>query len=285
MPTHSLHEIEKTMRMLWMDRKEREAFLDGQTGKKKKAAASRVSEVSPELLGEIDKNGVKLYAGLLNYGHQDLMLSIYPGCAKLIGDKWEDVVDHYLEKYPPEHFNLNRTASRFPEYIGKYGDRYLKRFPYLAELADYEWIELELMESDVAIEVCEFTSLTTPEHFEQWAPVVNQVLLLREYKYPITNVVDHLEDDCCLPRDVEPAQTFVAVYRDPETNFCRFLEVGQSAAKVISTAQAARVPYRDLLGLAVSMSAAQDPQQAVVEFLELIEKLQSLSLFVGSVRI
>jgi hypothetical protein len=283
MPTHSLHEIEKTMRMLWMDRKERESFLDGQTGKKK--TGSRVNEVNPELLSEIDKDGVKLYAGLLNYGHQDVMLSIYPGCAKLIGEKWEDVVDNYLEKYPPEHFNLNRTARRFPQYLEKYGERYLKRFPYIAELADYEWIELELMESDQSIEVSEFMPLTLPEHFEQLAPVVNQVLLLREYKYPITSVVDHLEDDCCLPRDVEPKNTFVAVYRDPETNFCRFLEVGESAARIIKTAQDGRVCYRDLLGLAVSMSAAGDPQQAVVEFLELVEKLQSVSLFVGSVRI
>jgi hypothetical protein len=283
MPTHSLHEIEKTMRMLWMDRKEREAFLDGPTAKKKKQ--SRIAEVNPELLNEIDKEGVKLYAGLMNFGHNDVMLSIYPGCAKLLDEKWEDVVDHYLEKYPPEHFNLNQLARRFPEYLTRYGERHLKRFPYLAELADYEWIELELMEADRPVQVNGFQSLTTPEHFENLAPVVNQVLVVREYQYPITSVVDHLEDDCCLPRDVEPAKTFVAIYRDPDSNLCRFLEVGDSAAQIIKTAQAAPTPYRDLLGLAVSLSSAQDPQQAVMDFLELVEKLQSVSLFVGSVAV
>jgi hypothetical protein len=284
MPTHSLHEIEKTMRMLWMDRKERERFLDGKSSKKKQQTA-KVDEVHPELLTAIDKNGVKLYAGLMNYGYQDLMLSVYPGCAKLLDDKWSDVVDHYLEKYPPSHFNLNQTARRFPDYLTKYGDRYLKRFPYLAELADYEWIELELMEVDREIAVHDWSSLSAPEHFEQFAPVVNPVLLIREYKYPITSVVDHLEDDCCLPRDVEPDDTFVAIFRDPDSGFCRFLEVGQAAANIIRTAEAAPTPYRDLLTMAVSASEGNDPQLAVMQFLELIEKLQSVRLFVGSVRL
>src|SRR5207244_1761420 len=124
-----------------------------------------------------------------------------------------------------------------------------------------------------------------PEQFQKFAPVVNQVLAIREYEYPITSVVDHLEDDCCLPRDVEPKKTYVAVYRDPESNYCRFLEIGESAAKIIRYAQDERAPYVELLGMAVASADSGDPQTVAVEFLELVEKLQSVSLFVGSVEV
>src|SRR5437016_6337539 len=93
MSTYSLYEIEKTMRALWMDRRERERFFDGSV-RSKKQAVSMLDSVNPELLEAIDKRGVQIYSGLLNYGYHDLMLSVYPGCARLLDDKWSDVVDN-----------------------------------------------------------------------------------------------------------------------------------------------------------------------------------------------
>src|SRR5215470_7735633 len=161
--SESLREIEQAMVTLWMNRGAREKFLHGTGGKK--ARQSGVDRLSPELLAGIDKRGVRVYARLLNFGHHDVMLSIYPGCAKLLADKWERVVDGYLEYFPPSHYNFNRTAARFSEFLAAYGDRYQKKFPYIAELADYEWLELEILERDVEIKVTPYEPLTQPEEF------------------------------------------------------------------------------------------------------------------------
>jgi len=282
MITPSLHDIEKTLCTLWMDRKARERFLDG-PGKSKRLRITALDSLPPELLAEVDEKGVRLYAGLLNYGHQEVVRSVYPGCAKLIGDKWEDVVDQYLELYPPSHYNLNRTAEKFPEYLGKHGERYIKRFPFIAELADYEWLELEIMEREGEIRPRAYEPLTAPEQLLQTGPLVNPVLAVRHYHFPIAMIVDRLESDHRLPRQIEPKPAWLAVYRQPVSYECKFLEIGETAYCIIEAAREGTRSYKDLVSLAVARSPGVDPQQCVVDFLELVDKLQSLSLFIGSV--
>lgn len=272
MPTPSLREIEHTLRLLWTDRKSRESFLDGES----------TASGKEDLLSQVDAEGVRLYAGLLSYGHHDLMISVYPGCARLMDDHFHDAVDNYLETFPPEHYNLNQAARRFPEYLTKYGERWVKKFPYILELADYEWVELEMLEKPADIERFPYEPLTSPEQFEKFAPVVNPALLMRKYKYPIPSIVDHLSDECCMPKQVEPSDTYMAIYRDPDTHRCRFMELGELAVGLVESALQAPLSYRELLSTAVARSANPDPQQTVVEFLELVETLQSASLFVGS---
>jgi hypothetical protein len=281
MPALSLHEIEEALCTLWMNRRQREAFLDNSgTGKKGKKSTGDLS-LSPELSEKIDRNGIRLYAQLLNIGHQDLMENVFPGCARLIGDKWTDVVDDYLEKFPPSHFNLNRSAEKFSQYLAKWGERYVRKYPFIVELADYEWLELELLEHPALIEVYEHTPLSSPEQCALLRPVVNPVLAIRRYKYPITAIVEHLEDNCCIPKDAAPNETAVAVFRDPESHSCRFLEIGEMTARIVEVALESPTSYKDLIELAVA-SGGMDPQQCVIEFLSMVEKLQEVRLLVGS---
>jgi hypothetical protein len=282
MPAHCLRDIEITLATVWMNRQAREQLIFSESTGKRRDRSKPGEQLPASLLAEIDKDGVRLYAELLNLGQQDLMENVFPGCAKLIGDRWSDEVNNYLERFPPTHYNLNRAAEKFPEYLLKFGDRYLRKYPFIAELADYEWLELELLEHPGQVKTFPYQPLTDAAQFEQQRPVVNPVLAVRRYKYPITEIVEHLEDDCCLPKDVEPKITQVAVYREPETHDCRFFELGQMAARVIEAAQEKPTAYKDLIALAVSTSGGMDPQQCVLQCLEMIEKLQEVKLLVGS---
>ncbi len=282
MPAHCLRDIEKTLATLWMNRQAREQLIFSESTGKKRDRAKPDGLLPRDLLEQVDREGVRLYAELLNIGHQDLMENVFPGCAKLIGQRWSEEVNNYLEKCPPSHYNLNRAAERFPEYLLKFGLRYMRKYPFIAELADYEWLELEMLEHPGLIKTFPFEPLTESEQFERLRPVVNPVLALRRYKYPITEIVEHLESDCCLPKDVQPKPIQVAVYREPESHGCRFFELGQMAARVIEAAQEKPTAYKDLIALAVMTSQGVDPQQCVVQFLEMIEKLQEVKLLVGS---
>src|SRR5262249_52550868 len=124
-----------------------------------------------------------------------------------------------------------------------------------------------------------------PAQFAVQAPIVNPTLAMRRYRYPITDIVDHLQDDCCLPGDVEPKATSVAVYRHPKSHQCKFMELGALAARVVQAAAASPQSYSTLVATVVSLSGDRDPQESVVELLELIDKLQSSYLFIGSVNL
>jgi len=271
MPQSSLRDIEKTMTRLWMNREARQNFLSGDN-----------QNIPDGIAGEIDKLGVELYAGLLNFGHHDVMRSIYPLCAKLLGKNWDKIVDDYLSTHPPDHFNLNRTAKRFPIFAQSNLSQYKAKFPYLAELADYEWIEMEILEIEAGAPKSDLENLERPEHFTDYRPIVNPAMIMRHYQYPIIAIAERIEASKHKPTKVKPGESDVVVFRSPETHGCRFLSVGPVAAKIIETARADRGSYADLISLAVSLNSNDNPTKVVSDFLELVGSLQANNLFLGN---
>jgi hypothetical protein len=271
----SLREIEKAVSTLWLNKEARMWLV-----KRKGEVPACLRDAPPEILQQVDRKGVELYAELMNFGHQDVMASIYPFCMKLLAKKWEPTVDDYLLKFPPEHYNFNRLCNRLSEYFTTYGGISMERFPFLAELADYEWIELEKLEADVAIETFPHHEFSDPKQISELGPVVNPTLTVREYKYDIMEIASSLEHGDKLGK-VAPKPTFVAVYRHPETHLCKFVELGAAAAKVVEAARSPKV-YQQLIPVALSSMPNTTPQEATVEFLQLVEDLQEMKLFVGS---
>jgi hypothetical protein len=268
----SLHEIEQTLSSLWLKESVRKNFLKG------------AGEIPPQLASNIDQSGVELYATLIDYGQQDLMASIYPYCAKILKKKWEPTVREYFLACPANHYNLNRAAQKFPAYLQNEGAQFLTKNPFIAELADYEWMEMELLEVDEDVQPQPNLVLSKPEHFIQFAPLINPVLLLRQYEFPISEIVEKLDNKKSVSA-IKPHASRVAVYRHPITNHCKYLDIGEVAFEVIQASKDVPHSYADLISLAVSRDANPDPQKTVVEFLDLVEKLQEIQVFIGSTKI
>lgn len=272
--TATLKEIEESLYRLWTTGDARRAYLSG-----------LVPEgVHREVAERIDPEGVSLYSSLIRLGQKDLMLSIYPGCARVIGRSFEDLIYQYMETFPAEHFNFNRAASRFSVFLKEHCQRLVEKFPFLPELADYEWIELEVLEHPADQRAAhEKIALSSPDDFSKQAPLVNPTLILRKYQYPIDKIVDWLRDDVRLPRRIKKAEVRLAVYRSARTNSARFLALSPVAARLIETAAASPAAFSELVAIAVNENPDADPQNTVLEFLELIEKLQDLELLSGCI--
>lgn len=267
MPQASLREIEQLLCQLWMRRDVREDFLDGR------------SQCLESLRHEIDVDGVELYAGLINHGQHELMLSIYPHSARLLGASWESIVDDYFETCPPNHYNLNRAASRFPQFLQGH-EKGLKRFPFIAELADFEWIELELLEIDTPLPSSEIDALRSPDQFQTYGPIVNPALIVREYSYPIMKIVEQLESGKRLSRKVKATESFIAVCRDTLSSKCRFLEVGRMACDLVRLA-IKKCTYSALISHLIATSPHKDPETTISEFLEFLEEMTDKHVFIG----
>ena len=271
----TLKEIEESLKLLWTQRLPREEFSRG-----------RMPEgVHPQIADQIDIKGVNIYASLIRNGQNDLMESVYPICSHLIGKGFESVVASYYEISPPAHFNFNRGAERFSLYLKDHGDRYTKKYPFLSELADYEWLELEVMEHPGDCRIEEDVSLDNPDVFEKFAPIVNPALVVRKYQYPIAKIVEWVRDGVKLPRRVKKDPSIQAVFRSPTTNDVKFLELEELACKVLESAIESPSSYNDLIKLVLQESPNSDPQETVLKFLELVEKLRELEVFVGSRKI
>ena len=278
---YSLRDIEQTIGTFWTNKDARQWLVSGANTLEMPPC---LKSVNLEILRAADPDGVALYGRMINYGHHDVMDSIFPYCSQLLGDDWYEVVEEYLLRFPPDHYNLNHICRHFAEFLSKYGQVHLKRFPFLSELADYEWLELEKIE-DTAPFVCGDNSLiSSPEQIITMAPIVNATMVIRYYKYPIAEIAARLESGRKVRKKTQPQDTYLAIFRDPETHKVRFLELGKAACGVVEAASKGLCSYQSLLQLAVSLSPELAPDQAVLDFLQLVEDLQKAFLFTGSQR-
>jgi len=275
----SLHEVEKSLSTLWLNKDARQWLL----GSRKGPVPEVLANVPVEILRQVDRKGIELYAGLLSFGHNDVMESVYPFTARLLGKKWPATVDDYLAKFPPEHYNFNRLCKRFSEYLTIHGGSLLEKYPFLPELADYEWIELEKMEEDVDIISVPHEQLTTTQQIASFGPIVNPTLSVRDYKFDILSISAEIEAGRKLAK-VKPERTLVAAYRHPKTHAGKFAQIGEAAAQIVEISKSP-VTYQALLPVVVSLTPQLDPQESVADFLELVEDLQELGIFIGSTQI
>ncbi|HNB21596.1 MAG TPA: putative DNA-binding domain-containing protein [Candidatus Melainabacteria bacterium] len=264
----SLHEIEKTLTSIWMDRQPPES------------AQSLSCLIDKE---EFDIDGAKLYARLIGYGHSDVLTSIYPYCAQILGNSWEKLIKQYVKVFPPDHFHLNTSAKRFPQFIREHCADLLAKRPYLAELADYEWLEMELLEVDTTIDTTARTPLSDPQAFVTLGPLLNSTLAVHTYTYPIQQIVDLLDEGKGTRKKFTPEPSHVAMYRDPYSHKVRIVELDENARFLLS--EAATCSYGDLAKRCVELNPERDPQSTVADVIELIEQFHEINLFVGDRKI
>lgn len=271
MPESSLREIEKHLTSLWMDSGFRERVFAGTINQQMKPADGE----------KLDKRGASLYARLINIGHVDVMSSIYPYCSQLLGRQWESVVRDYISLFPPDHYRLNKTARRFPQYVLE-KQSLMKKYPFLSELADYEWVEMELLEDERKIDIVDKKDLTEPDQFVLNGPIINAVHVLRSYHYPVSTIAELIDAGKGFRRKFKPDPCFVLIYRHPRTHRCRFVELDDKTFKILQLAENNHASYADILRLAVELSEGADPQLTVTEILDLIEDFHESFVFVGS---
>lgn len=273
----SLRNIQSTLQMFWLDSAVCEDYFCGD-------ADSQAGCVSAAFRRNCDRQGVELYGQLMRFGWHDVMSSIYPLCEDLLGDEWQNTVDHYLKMYPPGHFNLNRLAQHFSCYLASHGDELLRRFPYIAELADYEWMELEVLEHPAVVFRKSDAPLSTAEEFALWSPIVNPTLCTRRYQYPLLEIAESVARG-------EPAsivlshakQAYVAAFRPSQSNDCQIIELSKPAFTVLEKVVAKSCTYAQLARQAICLCKVLSSQDAVLEFIDLIEKLHDMDIFVGAV--
>ena len=275
--TISLQDIQTTLKVLWLDNEACEDYFscDG--------ANCPTDNGIEKLRRSADRQGVELYGRLLRYGWHDVMSSIYPLCEQVLGDQWHGTVDSYIRVYPPRHFNLNRLAEHFSCYLASHEDKLVTRFPFISQLADYEWLELEVLEhpSIVLKEACE--SLSTVEQFGRLVPIVNPTLSMRRYQYSLLEIADAIERGenlSSVPNETK--ETNVAFFRLSGSSRCKIVEFSNLALTVVETAIRKEVrTYGEIARHAISLCEELPSQDVALKFIDLIENLHEMDVFVG----
>jgi hypothetical protein len=242
---------------------------------------------------------------LARYEQYDYMLlanvvetleSIFPFTQKVLGDRWEAVSSDYFWKHPNPSYKLMLAGEAFPDYL-ETQDHLMAEYPFLAELALYEWVEAELLSAanpqypdGLLTEVPE-----TAEALETMTPVLNESSILLQFSYPIPAIVEALKTQTITelsPNLIQPKTTMVFVYRTTKPYNCRFFELNPLLAAWLSKVQESSAmnhpaSYQETLAPLLAELRQLQPQiqaeQFYQEFLTILKQLYEKAILLGSV--
>lgn len=271
----SLEYIQSTLHSLWSNEEFCHDYFNDIAEYSKTAKQTR-----PKLL--FDRRGVELYGRLIRYGWHDTMSALYPVCEELLKEQWRAIVERYLKVCPPSHFNLNQIGKEFSNYLIAFEGAIVKDYPFISQLADYEWLELEVLEHSSIVSREPWQPLETTDQFVALRPRVNPTLNLRHYDYRIADISYNIENGHCIDEISEAQETFVAGFRPFQSSKSNLIETNNLSVLLLEKAASKEFSYKDLALVTIQFYGNEEPGSAITEFIELVERLQEMDVLVGS---
>jgi Putative DNA-binding domain len=184
-----------------------------------------------------------LYEELLQSTVHDTLSNIFPFCEKLLRSDWYALCESYRRQFPNRSYQLYRCAEKFPDFLAEQ-TLWMERYPFLSDLAQYEWIEVAVendREQSLPVDFIPFHP-ETPEQLSTICPIWNQASDLRTFWYNVPQIIQTLEKDNSLTNetspwennlDVELQLTLLFIFRDPANHRARFFELNHLTAQLI----------------------------------------------------
>lgn len=258
-----------------------EAFVDALPITPSEKAALR-----QQSLARLEQYQFMLWANV-----DETLSSIFPFIYQLLGDGKDAVVRAYFYACPNASYKLMAVGEVFPLFISQQA-QWLKQYPFLAELAQYEWVEAELLSAPNPVFSDSFSQIipTTSAMLAQYSPVLNDVSRLLQFTYPVPAIVEALkagaESEALLQFAQKP--TFVFAYRNTGPYHCRFFELNPLLATWIALVQSSdeSASYQETADSLLEQLRHQNPALEADyfygEFLKMLQQLSENRILLGS---
>ena len=174
---------------------------------------------------DIEDRRMAIYRDLLYRSVESFLANSFPVLRKVLkDDEWHSLMRKYFKNHRARTPLFPRMPQEFLQYLQDEKETAGGRYPFLLELAHYEWVELAL-----SIDVREIRQdgINPDGDLLSGVPVLNELSWSLVYDYPV-----HRIGPDCLP-EAKPAQsTCLFVYRDRQDKV-RFIELNPLAARLV----------------------------------------------------
>lgn len=165
---------------------------------------------------DIEERRINIYRDLLFSNILSTLSDGFPVLKKICSEQqWEDICRDFYCRHPSQSPYFSDISQEFVQYLqNERSDSpdSINDFPFLLELAHYEWVELVI---SIAEDEIENTSINDP--LNQALTVASTALAIA-YTYPVHKISPDF-----LPKKAPAQPTFLAVYRNAD-NKTGFLE-------------------------------------------------------------
>lgn len=239
------------------------------------AAHIRDPEHVPAPKGVEDRR-MAIYRELFFNNIRNLLANMFPVLRKLLSeDKWQSLIRDFMQRHRAETPYFLQLPQEFLDFLQNEYTLQDDDFPFLLELAHYEYIELALSISE---EENDFAGIDPEGDLLKNTPVRSVLSWVYAYQYPV-----HRISTDYIPTEAVDQPVFLAVYRKADDKV-GFLELNPVTAKLLE--ELGDNP-KHKNGEAILRSLATDIGYADVETLiqhgaAALEEMRQLEIVIGS---
>lgn len=205
---------------------------------------------------------IKHYRRLVFNIINDSLQSAYPLTLKLLPEQeWEDLVNEFFTNHPCQSPQVWWMPREFYEYIVENNHPIISKYPFLPNLLEMEWLEVELfMMEDISVNYKKSEQLITDEI------LLNPEHRLVRFDFPV-----HLKKASDINTS-HKGDYFLVMHREPETGKVLFMDISVFFARLIENLQLAPLPFDDLILKTINEFGIIDKDQAYMESKTFINK-------------
>ena len=225
---------------------------------------------------DIEDRRMAIYRDLLYRNVESFLANSFPVLRKVLkDDDWHSLMRAYFKNHQARTPLFPKMPQEFLQYLQDNEETAAGLYPFLLELAHYEWVELAL--SIDAREISD-DGIDAAGDLMAGVPVLNELSWSLAYQYPV-----HRIGPDYLPVAKPGQPTCLFVYRDRQDNV-RFVELNPLAARLVDCLKEnpERKSGRDILiGIADEIAYAQ-PEVIINGGKTVLEDMRAREVILGT---
>jgi uncharacterized protein len=224
----------------------------------------------------IEARRMRIYAELFYNNVQGFLANAFPVLRRITPDKrWHALVRDFFARHESHEPLFHKIAGEFLKYLEKERGAVRGDWPFLRELAHYEWAELALSVADVELT----PQLADPNgDLLERAPVVSPLAWSLTYTFPVHRISPEFR-----PKQPGPQPTHLIVYRNRQDEV-KFMEANAVTARLLELMQRRRAPGRTHLLRIARELKHPEPRAVVAQGAAILAGLRERDIVLGTKR-
>jgi hypothetical protein len=221
---------------------------------------------------DIEERRMAVYRDLIYNNVEDFLANTYPVLKEILGDEsWHSMVGEYFAQHRASTPLFMQMPKEFLVYLQQEREPHVSDFPFMLELAHYEWTELELAVTDENIDMQE---IDANGDLLNGRVAISPLSRILGYDFPV-----HRIGVTYLPNEPEP--TYLIIFRDRKDNV-EFIELNQVTASLLNRVQSSDLTTREIL-LIIARELGHPEPDRIIEFgIELLNDLHKRGVILGT---
>ncbi|VAW95833.1 FIG005107: hypothetical protein [hydrothermal vent metagenome] len=222
----------------------------------------------------IEARRMKIYSELFYNNVEGFMSNAYPVLRELtVDEKWHRMIRDYFEKHNASTPYFQEMPREFLKYLENEREAEQDDYPFMLELAHYEWVELALSVTDIEND---YTNVDVEGDLLEGVPVLSKTAWPLNYNYPVHEISTE-----CLPEQPGEQPTYLVVYRNSDDDV-HFLDINPVTAQLLQyISEDSNLTCKQMLTSIAEQLNHPNPDVVIQGGLQILDDLKTRGVIIG----